>query len=312
MKKIGFLIYPDYSVMALSVSSVFEFANGEFNRPQYQLEFISEKGGAIKTSAGLEIKTSKFKPHDFDTIIIGGGSDIENYSDELIRVVNQCSKLSRRVVSICTGAFLLASAGLLDGKRATTHWGYSKKLLERFPNIKLDDDKIFIKDGNVWTSAGVTAGIDLTLALVEEDFGSDIVKSISKKLVLYHRRGGGQSQFSTLIDMKTNSNRIETVVNYTKDNLDKIISVEDMAEKAHLSPRQFGRVFKSETGYSPSKALELMRVDAAKAYIEESNHSIDWIAHKTGFFDADRMRRAFIRNIGRPPHDIRKNFEPIN
>jgi transcriptional regulator GlxA family with amidase domain len=211
------------------------------------------------------------------------------------------------VVATCTGAFLLAEAGLLDGRRATTHWFYAKELAARFPAVKVEEDRIFIADGPIWTSAGATAGIDLALALVEQDLGAEIARAVARKLVVYHRRAGGQSQFSELLDLEPKSDRIQRALTYARRNLHTPLSVPQLAKAAALSPRQFSRAFQAETGQSPAKAIERLRVEAARLMMEQSRHPIDVVARQTGFADRDRMRRAFLRAFGQPPQAIRRN-----
>jgi transcriptional regulator GlxA family with amidase domain len=176
----------------------------------------------------------------------------------------------------------------------------------RFPKVKIDMDRIFVQDGPIWTSAGMTAGIDLALALVEADLGAELTRAISRKLVLYHRRAGGQSQFSALLELEPKSDRIQNVLRHAKQNLRDSLSVEKLAEVAHLSPRQFSRLFHSETGQSPARAVENLRVEEARIMVEGGEHSIDEVAAHTGFGDRDRMRRAFLRAFGHPPQFLKR------
>jgi transcriptional regulator GlxA family with amidase domain len=201
----------------------------------------------------------------------------------------------------------LAEAGVLDGRRATTHWNSAQELQARFPKVKVDADRIFIVDGSVWTSAGMTAGIDLALAMVEEDLGAEVARAVARRLVVYHRRAGGQSQFSALLDLEPKSDRIQSALAYAKRNLDTPLTVGQLAEAVHLSSRQFSRAFRAETGQSPAKAVEHLRVEAARLMMEQSRHPIDVIAQQTGFADRDRMRRAFLRAFGQPPQVVRRN-----
>ena len=202
---------------------------------------------------------------------------------------------------------MLAEAGLLDGKRVTSHWLHARELQARYPKLKMEEDRIFIIDGNVWTSAGMTAGIDLALAMAEEDLGADVARAIAQQLVVYHRRAGGQSQHSALLELAPKSDRIQTALAYAKTNLHTVLSVEQLAEAAHLSPRQFSRAFRAETGQSPAKAVENLRLEAARQMMEQTRHSIDEVAQQTGFADRRRMRQAFLRAFGQPPQTIRRN-----
>jgi len=306
MKNIGIAVFPNYSVMSFAAVPVFELANALSGRPLYKLHFLSEKGGLVPTSAGMSVQTKRFDSRRLDTLIVGGGTVIEPSTPGFIRFLRGSLSRYRRVASICGGAYQLAEAGLLDGRRATTHWLYVKDMQARFPKVEIDMDRIFVQDGPVWTSAGMTAGIDLALALVEADMGPELTRSISKKLVIYHRRAGGQSQFSALLDLEPKSDRIQNVLKHAKQNLRNSLSVEELAEVAHLSPRQFSRLFHSETGQSPARAVENLRVEEARIMVESGEHSIDEVATHTGFGDRDRMRRAFLRAFGQPPQSLKR------
>lgn len=307
MRRITFVVYPGCSAIALAALSVFETAN-MFEERAYSFRFVSETGGAVSTSLGMQLETERFSDDPGDTLIIGGGATSrEPPRPAMIEFVRSAACTHRRVTAICTGAFVLAEAGLLDGRRATTHWFYGRELQKRFPNARIDEDRIFINDGPIWTSAGMSAGIDLALALVEDDLGAEIAKSVARKLVLYHRRGGGQSQFSTLLELSPKSDRIQMALTFARENLHTPLSVPQLAEAARLSPRQFSRAFRAETGQSPAKAIEKLRVEAARTLMEQSRHPIDVVARQTGFSDRDQMRRAFLRAFGQPPQVLRRN-----
>jgi transcriptional regulator GlxA family with amidase domain len=307
MQRIGFILFPGFQVMNFAAVSVFEFANGEIAEPVYDLHLLSQTGGSIHTSAGISVMTEPFGRTTFDTLIVGGSMVIEPSTPGLIKFVRRALGRSRRVAATCTGAFILAEAGLLDGRRVTTHWYHARNLQTQFPKVKVDEDRIFIVDGPVWTSAGMSAGIDLALAMIEEDLGADVARAVARKLVVYHRRGGGQSQFSALLELEPKSDRIQSALAYAKRNLDKPLTVGQLAKAVHVSPRQFSRTFHAETGQSPAKAVENLRIEAARLMMEQSRHPMDVIARQTGFADRDRMRRSFLRAFGQPPQTIRRN-----
>lgn len=308
MYRIGFVVFDGFQSMSFAALSVFEYANFMMNKTIYEMRFISENGGLVRSSTGMVIESEPFGQKVFDTVIVGGGTSIlESAPVGLLAFINKAQRKSRRVASICTGTFILAEAGLLDGRRATTHWLHARDLQARYPKVKMEEDRIFIIDGNVWSSAGMTAGIDLALAMAEEDLGPEITRSIAKKLVIYHRRAGGQSQHSALLELEPKSDRIQTALDYAKKNLHTDLSVEQLAEAAHLSPRQFSRAFRAETGQSPAKAIENLRLEAARLMMEQTRHSIDVVARETGFADRRRMRQAFLRGFGQPPQAIRRN-----
>ena len=305
MQRIGFVVSPGFRVMSFAVASVFEFANVEMSEPVYDVHLLSETGGSVRTSIGVSVATEPFDDTNFDTLIVGRGT--QPPTPGLIEFVRRAPGRCRRVAATCLGAFVLAEAGLLDGRRATTHWHRARDLQARFPKVKVEEDRIFIIDGSVWTSAGMTAGIDLALAMVEQDLGADVARAVARQLVVYHRRTGGQSQFSALLELEPKSDRIQSALAYAKRNLDTQLTVGQLAEAARLSPRQFSRVFRAETGQSPAKAVENLRLEAARLMMEQSRHPIEAIARLTGFADRDRMRRAFLRTFGQPPQVIRRN-----
>ena len=307
MQRIGFIVLPGFQMLSVSSLSVFELANWEIGDPVYDVHLLSETGGSIRSSVGIGVATEPFDDRRFDTLMIGGSVVAGALTPGVIKFLRRGLQRSRRVASTCTGAFVLAEAGLLDGRHATTHWHRARELQARFPKVKVEEDRIFIVDGPVWTSAGMTAGIDLTLAMVEKDLGADVARAVARRLVVYHRRAGGQSQFSALLELEPKSDRIQSALAYAKRNLDTPLTVRELAEAAHLSPRQFSRAFRAETGQSPAKAVENLRVETARLMMEQSRHPIDVIARQTGFADRDRMRRAFLRAFGQPPQVIRRN-----
>jgi transcriptional regulator GlxA family with amidase domain len=307
MQRIGFIVLPGFQMMSVASLSVFELANSELDEPVYDLRLLSETGGSVRSSMGFSVATEPFSNANFDTLLVGGSAVAGSLTPGIVKFLRRALTRSRRVASTCTGAFVLAEAGLLDGRRATTHWHRARDLQARFPMVKVEEDRIFIVDGSVWTSAGMTAGIDLALAMIEKDLGADVARAVARKLVVYHRRAGGQSQFSALLELEPKSDRIQSALAYAKRNLDKPLTVTQLAKAAHLSPRQFSRAFRAETGQSPAKAVENLRVEAARLMMERSRHPIDVIAQQTGFADRDRMRRAFLRAFGQPPQVMRRN-----
>jgi transcriptional regulator GlxA family with amidase domain len=307
MQHIGVIVLPGFQVMSLAALSVFEFANKEMDKPVYDVRLLSETGGPVRSSIGISVATEPFRNANLDTLIVGGSNMIGSLTPRVIKFLRLALRRYRRVASTCTGAFILAEAGVLDGRRATTHWNRARELQARFPKVKVEEDRIFIVDGPVWTSAGMTAGIDLALAMIENDLGADVARAVARRLVVYHRRAGGQSQFSALLELEPKSDRIQNALAYAKRHLDTPLTVGQLAEVAHLSPRQFSRAFRAETSQSPAKAIENLRVEAARLMMEQSRHSLDLVARQTGFADRDRMRRAFLRTFGQPPQVMRRS-----
>ncbi|MET1079596.1 MAG: GlxA family transcriptional regulator [Pseudomonas sp.] len=307
MQSVGVVVFPHFYVLGLAVMAVFETANRVAGETLYGISLLSERGGPVPTSVGFSVQTEAFDARTFDTLLVGAGEPDFVFTPVLMEFLRQASRSSRRVAAPCTGAFVLAEAGLLDGRQATTHWAYARELQRRYPRLNLDDDRIFIADGPIWTSAGMTAGIDLALAMVEADQGTEVARAVARNLVMYHRRAGGQSQFSALLALEPKSDRIQQALDFAQRNLSRPLSVEDLAEAAHLSRRQFTRAFSAETGQSPAKAVEQLRVEAARLMLEQGRLSMDMIARETGFADRERMRRAFMRTLGQPPQTVRRN-----
>src|ERR1700675_1008292 len=298
--------------MSFAALSVFEVANSEYGERRYDVHFLSENGGPVRTSAGLVVETKPFDDSHFDTLIIGGSAEQSfSPSEGLLTYLRKAPEISRRVASTCVGAFTLAEAGLLDGKRVTTHWDYAADLQRRYPRVKVQEDRIFVIDGSVWTSAGMTATMDLVLAMVESDIGPEVARTVAKKMVIHHRRAGGQSQFSALLQLEPKSDRIQTALAFARKNLHTELTVEKLAEAARLRSRQFTRAFAAETGESPAKAIEKLLLEAARLMLEDSRHPIETIARQTGFADRERMRRAFIRVFGLPPQAMRRQVRRV-
>ena len=307
MLTIGFVMPPGFQIMGLAAVSAFELANVVAKEQLYDIRLLSEQGGALPNSFGMAIETRSLSRYKLDTLIVTGLLRPVPSTPGLIRQVRKAFESSRRIASVCTGAFILGEAGLLDGRRVTTHWIYARDLQNQFPNAHVEDDRIFIIDGPIWTSAGMSAGIDLALGMIEKDFGAELARAVAQRLVVHHRRAGGQSQHSALLELDAKSDRIQSALTYARRNLRTPLKVEDLAEAAHLSPRQFSRAFRDETGQSPAKAVENLRVEAARVMIEQSRHSMDEVAVETGFADSERMRRAFLRAFGQPPQVLRRN-----
>lgn len=311
MKTVGFIVQDQFQLMAIAALPAFEFANMVLGREAYRVSMLSPTGGLVCSSVGASVDTLPLGEIP-DTVLVVGQSAPRPIAPVLRHYLVNAARTARRVAGVCTGAFALAEAGLLDGRSATTHWGHARRLKERFPRVKVDEDRIFVVDGAIWTSAGMTAAIDLALALIEDDHGADLAREVARRLVVYHRRTGGQSQFSALLELEPRSDRVRRALIYAKEHLTEPLSVEQLAEVAKLSPRQFSRLFREETGQSPAKAVERLRLEAARVQMEDGRHSMDVIARDTGFADRDRMRRAFVRTYGHPPASLRRSLRLIN
>jgi transcriptional regulator GlxA family with amidase domain len=304
---IGLVVHPDFHIFDLAICSAFELANKVLAEPFYEIGLLSEQGRSVQTSAGFSIDTAPFSHRQFDTLIVASCNGAEPATPALVQFFSETMPDNRRIGSVLTGAYVLAAAGLLDGRRATIHWYWAAEFKRLFPKVKVEEDRLFINDGNIWTSAGMSAGIDLSIALVEQDLGSNVARAVTNQLV--HRRCvGGQSQFFAMSEIRAKTGRIQAVLDYAKANLNSELSVDDLARIARLSRRQFTRVFHAETGRSPSKAIENLRLESARLLLEAGNGTVDSVAKDAGFGDRERMRRAFLRTLSQPPQVIQRAF----
>jgi len=311
MLRVGLIVPHGFETMSFAPLSVFEAANLTRDKPFYEVHVASETGGRVLNSFGMEVMTEHVTDTTFDTLLIGSPPDLRRPSPELISFLQGALTKTRRIASISIGAFILGEAGLLDGRRATTHWLFAKDLQRRYPKTSVEVDRIFIADGPVWTSAGMTAGIDLALSLVERDIGREKARDAARTLVMHHRRAGGQSQHSALLDLDAKSDRVQNALEFARRNLGSSLTVEKLAEAAFLSPRQFSRVFRAETGLSPAKAIENLRLEAARLMLEQGRLPLESIANESGFGDRERMRRSFLRAFGQAPQAIRNASRPL-
>jgi transcriptional regulator GlxA family with amidase domain len=306
---IGVLIFPDFQLLdAAGPISVFEIAARSAGIAP-SIKVMAATPGPVRSSSGAEMLARDLNPSGaISTLIVAGGEGVRTPAacEKTLAFVRAIAKRGGRVASVCSGAYVLAEAGLLDGRRATTHWGRTRHFLRAYPKVKLEADQIFVRDGNIWSSAGITAGIDLALAMVTEDFGEEIAQQTARQLVLYHRRSGGQSQFSSLLELKAPSGRFGKLLTWAREHLDAPLTVEDLAEQTGMSSRHFARAFIAETGTTPSKAVERLRIEVARQRVQSSSEAIERVAQLTGFRDPERMRRAFIRAFGQPPQSLRR------
>lgn len=285
------------------------------NRPaHYELVVASEHGGLITTSAGLQVMTqplASLEGVSVDTLMAPGGCRDDTYevSPVVAAWVATHAERCRRVCSICTGAFLLAAAGQLDGRRAATHWQWAGRLASQYPALEVDAESIFVRDGRIWTSAGVTAGIDLTLALIEEDHGHRLAIEVARQLVVFIKRSGGQAQFSTPLAAQVSGGDVfDDLHAWMAANLDADLRVEELAARACMAPRTFARAYRERTGRTPAKAVEWFRVEGARRALEETGDPLKRVAARAGFTDEQALRRAFVRHLGIQPAEYRDHF----
>ena len=278
--------------------------------PAYAAEVVSGAGGGVCSSAGLEIVTARFfgRSRSIDTLIVAGGFGVHEAAldGQLVRRIATRSRRARRTASVCTGAFLLAAAGRLDGRCATTHWDHAERLARCFPAVRVDAEPIYVEDGDVWTSAGVTAGIDMTLALVERDVGRELALAVARRLVVYLKRPGGQRQFSAALASQRSA-RFAALHDWMRARPAADLSVAALAAHVHMSERTFARAFAADTGTTPAKAVEAVRVETARTALE-GDGALKRVARDCGFGSVETMRRAFLRTVGVGPDEYRRRF----
>jgi transcriptional regulator GlxA family with amidase domain len=295
---------------------VFASANdcvlGAGGRPPYDLRLVTRSGTLVAASAGLKLASIPLSPtgENVDTLMVAGGQGVEAAAADpvIIDWVQARARRARRVASVCTGAFLLAASGLLDGRRAATHWSYCAELARRFPKIRVESDPIFIRDGAVWSSAGVTAGIDLALALVEEDLGPTIALAVARYLVVFMKRPGGQAQFSTTLSLQAADDKFGALHVWVNKHLRDALPLTVLAKQAGMSERSFSRHYAEATGFTPAHAIERLRIEAARRMLSESSLPIKRICLQCGFGSEETMRRSFLRLLGVTPQDYRTRF----
>lgn len=309
------VVFPDLQGLDLvGPSEVFAAANDELGRRHYRLRVVAAASGQVATSAGLRLLADgaihdEAGPVDTLVVVGGNGTAAAVADDHLVEHVARLAAGARRITSVCSGAFVLARAGLLDGRRATTHWQVSDLLARLHPEVEVDADPIYVRDGNVWTSAGVTAGMDLALALVEDDHGRDVALAIARRLVLFLRRPANQSQFSAALSAQVSErDGLREAQRFVAEHPDADCSVAALARIAHMSERNFARCFATEVGTTPARYVEQVRVETARRLLEETDRGVERIAADAGFGTGETMRRAFLRQLRTSPTEYRRRF----
>ncbi len=320
IRPVGIVTYPGVEIIDLTgPMEVFAFANvglqrsGVCTEPAYPMQVLAAKPGPVSSSCGLQIIADKAYSDvmdGIDTLLIAGTPDVSCLlcDPALQDWVRTIAPQVRRLASVCTGAFLLAESGLLDGRRATSHWDYCDWLARDYPEVTVEADRIFVRDGSISTSGGITSGIDMALSMVEEDWGSELALMVARYLVVFLKRPGGQSQFSAYLTSEATHPDLKELQAWIVLHLTEDLRVEALAERMCMSPRNFARFFLTETSMTPAKFVEMARMDAARHYLGSTMLSIEVVADKSGFGDPERMRRAFIRQLGVNPQSYRERF----
>ena len=297
------------SLDAVGPAQVFGSANQTLRREAYRIKFVATEPGAVPTSAGFALHAESLRAipaKSIDTLLCPGGEEeplrAALRDKALMRWINDAARTAKRACSVCSGAFLLASTGILSGRNAATHWGSTAELQQRFPDIKVDPQSIYVTDGKCWTSAGVTTGIDMALALVEEDHGRDVAMAIARRLVVYMRRPGHQTQFSTALNAQdVKDDKLADLSSWVEENLTKRLDVETLAARVAMSPRSFHRHMQDELRVSPAKFVEGIRLDAARRWLDDGKLDLGNVAARAGFSGPDHLIRAFSRRFGVTP-----------
>ncbi len=309
-RTIAFLVFDRFQILdAAGPISAFEMP-ALWLRPQpYRLAVVAAKAGWVESSSGAALRADAMETEGrIDTLIVAGGRGARGamQRQDILAFVRRQATEARRVCSVCSGTYVLAAAGLLDGRRATTHWGRSADFRCRFPDVRLEPDRIFVRDDKFWSSAGVTAGIDLSLALIGEDLGEKAARRVAQELVVYHRRPGGQTQFSALVDIEPGQERFAQLLCWIRERVGERLTVGRLAAECGMSERNFARVFTAATGTTPARAVERLRIEVARERVETGPAPMERIADSVGFGNPERMRRAFLRAFGQPPQGLRR------
>jgi transcriptional regulator GlxA family with amidase domain len=315
---IALLVFPGVQLLDVAgPMDVFHEAARKSGQPAaYQFDLVALEDGPVRADNGMLFQptaTIDTLDHAVDTLLVTGSHAVQDVTDNprLMQWLQRQARVVRRIGSVCSGAWLLAHAGLLDGRRVTTHWNMSAALARRFEQVQVEQDQIYLRDGNLYTSAGVTAGMDLALALVEEDLGRDVALAVARELVMFIKRPGGQAQFSAHLAAQTaQRSPIRQVQEWVLENLEQDLTVDQLAAQAGMSVRNFSRAFKDDTGSTPADFVEAARLDAARRMLEETGTPLKRVAARSGFHDQNSLRRAFVRRLGVTPGDYRLRFHP--
>lgn len=307
--RIDVVIFPGFQMLdAAGPLAVFEVA--ESYRPgSYRWRVVAPQAGAVASSAGVEWQACGLpRAAHCDTLLLAGGDGVDAViaQPKLLRWLQRAAAGRVRVASVCSGSLWLAAAGLLDGRRATTHWCRTPQFARDHPQVRLQPERIHVQDGRFWSSAGISAGIDLALALVAQDHGEALARQVAQQLVVYYRRPGGQSQFSQLLQLQRGEGRFAALLDEVRSHLAQRHGVADLAERARMSPRHFARAFLAETGSTPARAVERLRADAARAALASGTASVQAVARQCGYANPETMRRSFVRLFGLPPSAVRR------
>ncbi|VAX04418.1 Transcriptional regulator, AraC family [hydrothermal vent metagenome] len=313
MKKIAFILFDQFQILDVSgPAQIFSSVNDIAEKAFYEIDYYTANGGPCRSTCGMIMETRRLREYSSShSLIISGGQGTKTAAEDptLIHFLKQEAHKVDRLISICTGAYILSEAGLLDGKRVTTHWAYADQLQKKNPKLSVEPDALYIRQGNVITSAGVTAGMDLALSLIEEDMGKEMAREVARYMVIFYRRPGGQSQFSTFQgigceDEDPFAPLCHEIITHPGGDY----RISSLAEKTHMTERTFTRRFTQQIGLTPAKFVEKARLDNARRALEETRLNLDQIAHEAGFHSPEVLRRSFQRHMAISPREYRERF----
>jgi transcriptional regulator GlxA family with amidase domain len=307
---VAFFLFPGFHVLDLAALTIFDVANKQPGGPFYELKILSLEGGVIRSSAGAIIESRPYRDTEpaSDTVLVSGCGDMAPIEAGILAMLRHATAGARRIGTLCHGARLLAAAGVLDGRHVAIHATRAQELQQGFPGLKVEADRIYLRDGHVWSSAGMAASIDMALAMVEEDLGLAAALAVARHLMMVHWRGEAHAQSSSLLQMAPESSRIRMALAYARQNLRKPLSIDELADHVNMSRRHFTRSFRAETGQSPARAIEIMRAEVARMLLESSALPLDALAREAGFSTSEQMREALARVYGETPQALRRGM----
>lgn len=307
-RRVTFLVFPGFHVLDLAVLTVFGVANEQKGGPFYDLNIVSRHGGVIRSSVGATLDSGPYRDDATagDTVMVFGSSQPGPMDRDVLDMLRRATAGARRIGMVCASAYLLAAAGLLDGRRIAIHTKWAQHVQRHHPALTVVPDRVYVRDGAYWSSAGMMASIDMAIAMVEEDLGTETALAVARHMVMYHWRAGAHAQSSSLLHMAPRSGGIKAALLYARQNLRSPLTIDELAHQAHMSRRHFTRIFRAETGHSPARAIALMRAEVARTLLEGSNLPLETVARDAGFGSAEQMRQAVVRAYGESPQDLRR------
>jgi len=307
-RSVGIFVFPGFSTIDLAMMTAFEVANRQPGGPFYQLTVLSDRDGIVTSGAGAMLQASAFRAGEraYDTILVFSSLQADPNDGAMIDALRRAGEAARRTGTVCSGLRMMGATGLLDGRRVTTHWSRAAELQAMYPRLKVEPDHIYTRDGKHWSSSGMTASVDLALAMIEDDLGVDTALAVARVMVVYHWRSGAHPQASAMLEMAPKSDRIQAALSFARQHLRQPLTVDALADQVGMSRRHFTRIFRDQTGQSPARAIETLRAEAARTLLDSAALSLDAVARESGFSSAEQMRQALLRVYGQTPQALRR------